>query len=125
MHPCCNTLQVLLLSGLAVVGGGLSSACNESKQVERQPARPQVRTVEVMLEGRLVLTARNQPGPLRSTALPPSPDWKPPQHPFLTAQAHDANSESRLKNILDQSKDFDDYLRRLSKDGFHVKELNP
>lgn len=125
MHPDSSTLRVLLLSGLAVVGAGWTTACHESKQVERQPAKPRVRIVQVMFEGRLVLTVRNQPGALRSSALPPSPDWKPPQHPFLTAQAHDAESESRLKDILDQSRDFDDFLRRLSKEGFRIKESNP
>ena len=85
------------------------------------------RQVEVRRGERLVLTARDTPGTLRSTAAPPPPPpvgepWRPPSHPFIDAQAHDAASESRLRELLDESESFDDYLDRLRGDGFDIRE---
>jgi hypothetical protein len=91
-----------------------------------------VRQVEVSWEGRLVLTARDEPGTLQSSAGPPPgvpgppgpPDPEtglpPGVHPFIDAQAHDPVTEGRLRALLDESSDFDDYLRRLREAGFEV-----
>jgi hypothetical protein len=81
------------------------------------------RTVGVYSGDRRVLTIRDEPGALLSTALPPpDPSWRPPQHPFLSGSAQDANSEHALAQLLAQATSFDDYLERLRDAGYRVEE---
>ncbi len=87
-----------------------------------EPAVPPIATYEVYAGADLVLTVRAEPGPLTSTA-PPPPDGHVPSHPFLSAGAHDAASESQLRAILDQSTDVEDFLARLTAAGFRVERL--
>ena len=79
------------------------------------------RTVVVYRDDRKVLTAKDEPGPLMSTALPP-PGFTPPTNPFLSAQAHDPFAEHELRQILDRSSSFDDFLANLSEAGFRTEE---
>jgi hypothetical protein len=93
-----------------------------------------VRQFAVYADGRLALVIRDNPGTLRSSAGPapaPAGDPGPPGppgttslppgvHPFIDAQAHDPVSEGRLRELLDASSDFDDYLARLVEAGFEV-----
>jgi hypothetical protein len=80
------------------------------------------RTIVIYKEDRKVMTASNEPGPLISTALPP-PGYTPPAHPFLSAQAHDPSSESALRDVLERSTSFDDFLVRLREAGYRVDEI--
>lgn len=70
-------------------------------------------------EGRKVLWVSDQPGALLSTALRP-PGYKPPPHPFLSGRALWPNEESRLKDILDKSENFKDFVGNLRKNGYKV-----
>ena len=74
----------------------------------------------VLKAGRLVLTVSDVPGPIVSTAVLP-PGASPAKHPFLSATAHAPEEEDTLRKTLDQSKDFDDFLRRLREDGYTVE----
>jgi hypothetical protein len=81
------------------------------------------RTFAVYSGDRRVLTIRDEPGALLSTALPPpDPNWRPPQHPFLSGSAQDANSEHALAQILAGATSFDDYVDRLRETGYRVEE---
>jgi hypothetical protein len=100
-----------------------------------------VRELAVYVGGRLALVARAEPGTLRSTAGPPpgqpgppgppgppggdDPGLPPGLHPFIDAQAHDPVSEGRLRALLDDSSDFDDYLARLLDAGFDIASWQP
>jgi len=99
-----------------------------------------VRELAVYVDGRLALVARAEPGTLRSTAGPPpgvpgppgppgppgaDPGPQPGLHPFIDAQAHDPVSEGRLRALLDESSDFDDYLARLLGAGFDIASWQP
>jgi hypothetical protein len=69
-----------------------------------------------------VLTITDEPGALLSTALPPpDPNWRPPQHPFLSGSAQDANSEHELGQLLSAATSFDDYVERLRAAGYRVE----
>jgi hypothetical protein len=106
------------LSMVLAVIGGLSQA---PAQAASPPAASAARTYDVLKAGRLVLTVQNKPGPLVGTALPP-PDSRPAVHPFLSGSARDPMEEDALRTILDRSKDFDDFLRRLSEAGYTIRE---
>jgi hypothetical protein len=81
------------------------------------------RTFAVYSGERRVLTIKDEPGALLSTALPPpDPNWRPPQHPFLSGSAQDANSEHALAQILADAASFDDYVERLRGAGYRVEE---
>ena len=76
----------------------------------------------VFREDKRVLTISDEPGALLSTALPPpDPNWRPPQHPFLSGSAQDPNSEHELGQLLAASSSFDDYLERLRGAGYRVE----
>jgi hypothetical protein len=49
-------------------------------------------------------------------------DHTPVMHPFLSATAHAVTEENALHVILEQSSDFDDFLRRLILSGYTVRE---
>ena len=74
----------------------------------------------VLKAGRLVLTVSDVPGSIVSTAALP-PGAAPAKHPFLSATAHAPEEEDTLRKTLDQSKDFDDFLRRLRERGYTVQ----
>lgn len=68
----------------------------------------------------LVLTMRDVPGVLTGTA-PPPPDGAAARHAFLSACAHDAGHEARLRAILDASADPSDFRERLRRSGYRVE----
>ncbi|MDP2307926.1 MAG: hypothetical protein Q8P18_18010 [Pseudomonadota bacterium] len=74
----------------------------------------------VWAEGDLVLTMIDGPGALTGTA-PPPPDGAVTRHPFLSASAHDAGHESRLRTILDAASDPEDFRERLRASGYRVE----
>jgi hypothetical protein len=77
----------------------------------------------VFRDGKRVLTISDEPGALLSSALPPpDPNWRPPQHPFLSGSAQDPNSEHALAQILGEATSFDDYLERLRAAGYTAEE---
>jgi hypothetical protein len=97
-----------------------------------------VRHFAVYTEGRLALVVRAEPGTLRSSAGPPPPagdpgppgppgttDLPPGVHPFIDAEAYDPVSEGRLRELLDDSSGFDDYLARLVDAGFDITSIRP
>lgn len=84
----------------------------------KEPPAP--RRYQVLKNGQLVLEVVDVPGPLVSTAILP-PGMQPVQHPFLTATARAAFEESALREILDRSTTFDDFLRRLTEGGYVVR----
>ena len=106
------------LGMVLAVMGGLSQA---PAQAASPPSASAARTYDVLKAGRLVLTVQKKPGPLAGTALPP-PDGRPAVHPFLSGSARDSMEEDALRTILDQSKDFDDFLRRLAEAGYTIRE---
>ena len=67
----------------------------------------------------LILDLSDTPGPLMSTAALP-PGVAPKQHPFLTATAHSALHESKLRDLLDASKSVPDFLKHLADAGYSV-----
>lgn len=74
-------------------------------------------------DGHKVLTVTDEPGALLSTALPPpTPGWTPPAHPFVSAQAHDPMHEHRLRQLLDESSSFEDFLVRLEAAGYRTED---
>jgi hypothetical protein len=88
------------------------------------PATATTKVYEVSKAERIVLIVRNEPGPLASTALPP-PHAKPVLHPFLSGEARAPEEEGALRGILEQSKDFPDFIDRLGRAGYTLRELAP
>ena len=71
-------------------------------------------------------TAGQAPGPCGPPRSPgEDPGLPPGVHPFIDAQARDAVSEGRLRALLDESSDFDDYLARLLDAGFDIASWQP
>lgn len=70
--------------------------------------------------GREVLRFKEGSGPLRSTALLPV-GTEPPTHPFLTASALEPTEEGPLRDVLEASKSFPDFMERLKKAGYEVR----
>ena len=66
-----------------------------------------------------VLSFSAEPGVLLSTALRPE-GFKPPAHPFVNAQAHDARYEQQLADLLGAAKSVEDFIAQLEKEGFEV-----
>jgi hypothetical protein len=75
---------------------------------------------DVLKGDRKVLWMKAEPGPITSTGMLP-PGAKPATHPFLTAQAKDPGEENALHDLLEQSKDFPDFVARLEKAGYTVQ----
>ncbi len=67
-----------------------------------------------------VLSARNEPGAITSTAAP-TPGGVVVTHPFISGRAMDAFHEARLREILDASSSADDFVRRLAEAGYRVE----
>ena len=106
-------------------------------QAARYMTDRDVRHFAVYTEGRLALVVRAEPGTLRSSAGPAPPagdpgppgppgttDLPPGVHPFIDAEAHDPVSEGRLRELLDASSEFDDYLGRLVEAGFDIASVH-
>jgi len=74
---------------------------------------------EVFRDGRRVMSFSSEPGVLLGTAVPRPP--KPPKHPFVNAQAHDAAVEDALGGLVREARDVPDLLRRLAEAGFEVR----
>lgn len=67
---------------------------------------------------RLVLTVEGRPGVLLSTASPPPSGA--PTHPFVSARASDPYSEGDLREILDSSASFEEFVLLLVEAGYDV-----
>jgi hypothetical protein len=106
------------LSIVAVLNAGL---CGVRAQLNDGTFTSPIKTYEVLRADRLVLTVKNKPGAIISTATPPA-NGSPVAHPFLSATAHAATEENTLHTILVQSSDFDDFLRRLARRGYTIRE---
>jgi hypothetical protein len=102
---------------LAVLSFGLATV-----QAQQEPTLAE--TYVVTKAGRTVLTVTNRPGPLVSTALLPA-GGKPVMHPFLSARAHVPEEEDALQMILKQSANFNDFLDRLRKAGYGLRNISP
>ena len=74
---------------------------------------------EVHKNASRVLSFSAEPGVLLSTAIRPV-GFKPPAHPFVNAQAHDARHEELLAQLLKKSKSVDEFIVLLEKEGFEV-----
>lgn len=79
-----------------------------------------VTTYEVYDGDTHVLTFRDAPGPLLSTAALP-PDQAPRQHPFMSGTAHSAMHENQLGMLLSTSSDVDGFVEALQAQGWVVK----
>ncbi len=79
-----------------------------------------VHSYNVLKAGRLVLVVSDAPGPIVSTASLP-PGASPAKHPFLSGTAYVPEEEDALRKILNESKDFNDFLRRLRDGGYTVQ----
>lgn len=75
---------------------------------------------EVLKNGQPVLLLKNEPGPLTSTAAPP-PGQEPPRHPFLTASALDPIEENALRETLDKSRSFEEFVSLLKAQGYTLR----
>ena len=69
--------------------------------------------------GKEVLRVKNVPGPLISTAVLP-PNTPPVLNPFLSATALDPFEEDALRDILEKSRNFDEFIGNLKKSGYTV-----
>lgn len=103
---------------LLILVGGL--ACR--RQSAGHGVQPKV--YEVTKAGRLVLTVKDAPGSLLSTA---SPDVeKPiPRHPFLSARAYSARDEEQIGRLLRQARDTQGFLALLRANGYQVRQRLP
>ena len=122
-----NTNDIIYLNfgralwGMTVMWGCTPAPNGRSDGSSGNIGNSSARTYEVLRADRLVLTVRNKPGAITSTATPPA-NSNPVMHPFLSATAHAANEENALHAILEQSSDFDDFLRRLTRNGYTTRE---
>ena len=76
-------------------------------------------------KGETRLSITDEPGVLVDTnAAPPLPGQAPPQHPFLSGACGggDALGCARARELLDQSSSTDEFVSKLSADGFVVVE---
>jgi hypothetical protein len=105
--------EFMLLVAAAVLG---SSAELAFAQLEAK-----TQAYEVWKANRLVLTVSDAPGPLVSTALAP-PGSARVSHPFLSGSAHVAEEEPALREILEQAKNFPDFVARLLRAGYTLRE---
>lgn len=74
----------------------------------------------VFADDTLVLTMRDGPGPLTSTA-PRAPGSPPAEHPFVSVDARDADHEGRVRACLVAARDADDFRARLRAAGYRVE----
>lgn len=103
----------------------LAAACGKQDAGAPEGGAPQgsetapmnTQSWNVYKNGRKVLTVKNEPGPITSTAALP-PGKAPRRHPFLSAQALDPAEENDLGMILEESKSFEDFMARLKAAGY-------
>lgn len=93
------------------------SACSESPSERHMPFEH--KTWGVYKNSAKVLIVSDTPGPLISTANSPA-KMVPPKHPFLSATALEPTEENALKEILDKSGSFEDFLSKLRERGYAV-----
>ena len=110
-----------LVRALTIIAVLVAAPFGARAQLNDRTINSSARTYEVLRADRLVLTDQNKPGAIISTAIPPV-NSSPVMHPFLSATAHAATEENALHVILEQSSDFDDFLRRLILSGYTVRE---
>lgn len=96
------------------------AACHAPAVLAPEGAVNEVSTWSIYDGDMLILSVRNEPGAITSTA-PPPPGMQPLMHPFLSAAAQEAGHESQLKDLLDVSTSTDDFLARLKAAGFRVE----
>lgn len=77
-------------------------------------------TYEVYQGDTHVLSFRDEPGVLMSTAALP-PGEEPRMHPFLTGTAHSAMHENQLGMLLSTSTSTEEFVEALRRDGFVVR----
>jgi hypothetical protein len=106
--------KAILLAALAAV-----CACRRAPKetAVTTPSQPLFSAYRGNVE---VLRFKEGSGPLRSTALLP-PGQEPPTHPFLTASALQPAEEGPLRDVLEASKSFPDFMERLKKAGYEVR----
>jgi hypothetical protein len=107
--------RALLLTLVAAV-----CACGRSPKEEPVPKTPAQPIWSAYSGGEEVLRFKEGSGPLRSSAMLPI-GATPPIHPFLTATALHATEEGRLRDVLEASKSFPDFIERLKKAGYEVR----
>lgn len=96
------------------------TGCQQRPPVSQEASQsPAVRTFYVLRGDRQVLKIKDEPGPLISGALLP-PGQKPAQHPFLTAFTLDPMEEDSLRQVLEKSKSFVDFVSNLKAAGYTV-----
>jgi hypothetical protein len=69
--------------------------------------------------GKEVALISDRPGTLSSKGIQES-GYHPVKHPFLSAESLDALAESDLKEVLDKSKSFEEFVANLKKAGYSV-----
>lgn len=111
----------MALRALTIIAVIVAAPFGARAQLNDRTVNSSAKTYEVLRADRLVLSVRNKPGAIISTAIPPVKS-NPVMHPFLSATAHVATEENALHSILEQSSDFDDFLRRLAQSGYTVRE---
>ncbi len=75
-------------------------------------------------EGRLVLACSDQPGEF-NFARPPDDSADPVCCDFATLQAYDARAEPVMLNEVFRARDLPDFLARLARLGYRVREGRP
>lgn len=78
-----------------------------------------VKRYEVHKNASLVLSFSAEPGVLMSTAARP-PGFKPPAHPWVNAQSHDARQEEQIARLLRESGSIEAFIAALEREGFEV-----
>ena len=102
----------------------LTPAPGLSAQEHASPAAHPAQEWKVFgADGRLALVFTDKPGPLTGTALPSG--GSPPNHPFLSGSARDAESENNLRELLDASRGVREFISRLQKAGYRVEKSAP
>ena len=89
-------------------------ACRKSPRQTRKPAAQD--GWYVLKGGREVLWVKKEPGPLMSAA--ESLRRPPVMHPFLTAKSFDLREESTIREKLEKSKSFDEFVALLKQGGY-------
>jgi len=90
------------------------------------PDTERERVSEATKGGERILLIKNVPGPLfDTTAGVPPPDWKPPQHRFLSARCmRDAMLCVQVGELLRASRSIDEFFQQLRGAGYVVREVD-
>ncbi|MCX6739456.1 MAG: hypothetical protein NT098_05440 [Candidatus Parcubacteria bacterium] len=87
--------------------------------------RKSVPIYDVYKNGKLVAQLEPTPGMIVSRGSPPSEGQSPAKNSFLTASSFDPEEENNLFLLLQQAKDFNDYINLLEKNDYLIKMNNP